>query len=76
MIDPYADSKEVQSEYGFSLRESPNGKYNAVIVAVNHKEYVDMNEKDFSEILNDGGLIVDVKGIYRNEFSKFNYWSL
>ena len=76
VVDPYADSKEVQHEYGFSLRENPNGKYNAIIVAVNHKEYLEMDEKDFSDILEKGGLIVDVKGIYRDDYSNFKYWSL
>lgn len=76
-VDPHACSKEMQEEYGVSIAEAPNGKYDAIIVAVNHKEYVKLSEKDFQEMLKDNdGLLVDVKGIYKNQFKELEYWSL
>ena len=39
VTDPYADSEELMHEYGFGLvSEVSKNKYDAVIVAVNHKD--------------------------------------
>jgi UDP-N-acetyl-D-glucosamine/UDP-N-acetyl-D-galactosamine dehydrogenase len=40
LVDPHADKEEYLHEYGFELSDGPTGKYDAVIVAVNHKEYL------------------------------------
>jgi UDP-N-acetyl-D-galactosamine dehydrogenase len=37
IVDPHASSKELKHEYGFGLIKTPNKKYDAIIVAVNHK---------------------------------------
>ena len=77
VVDPYASSEEIKEEYGFSLNPEINGtKYDAVIVAVNHKEYVDKSDDFFKSILNENGLVVDLKGIYRGKLNGINYWSL
>ena len=77
VIDPHADSKEMHEEYGVKLIDKPSNDYEAIIVAVNHDEYVKLTEKDFESMLKDNdGLIVDVKGIYKEEFKNLEYWSL
>ncbi len=76
VIDPYADSSELHHEYGFGLTESPNGKYNAIIVAVNHKEYVSLQEGDFAGLLHENGLVADLKGVLRGRLKTIKYWSL
>ena len=77
MIDPHASSEEMQHEYGVSLIEKPEGKYDAIIVAVNHKEYKSMTENDFKSLLKDEkGVFIDVKGIFRNKIIDLEYWSL
>jgi UDP-N-acetyl-D-galactosamine dehydrogenase len=76
VVDPHADSNELKLEYGFELVEKPSGKYNAIIVAVNHHEYTLMNEEDFKSISVNNGLLVDIKGIYRNKIKELNYWTL
>ena len=40
VTDPHADLEEVLREYGFSLIEQPRANYDAIIVAVSHKEYI------------------------------------
>ena len=45
VVDPYASSKELMEEYHFGLVDKPTGKYDAVIVAVNHKEYIEHQHK-------------------------------
>tara|TARA_B110000037_G_C17128812_1_gene510012 strand:+ start:35626 stop:36930 length:1305 start_codon:yes stop_codon:yes gene_type:complete len=77
VIDPHADSEELQHEYGFGLKENPTNDYDAVIVAVNHREYCDFTEVDFAGMLKgDQGIVVDLKGIYRNKIKNIDYWSL
>lgn len=77
VVDPFADSEELNHEYGFSLAEKPGNDYDAVIVAVNHKDYLDLNEDYFKSITSENPVIMDIKGIYRNRFSDgMLYWSL
>lgn len=76
VIDPYADSDELHHEYGFGLAGDANGKYNAVILAVNHKEYVSLQESDFVGLLYENGLVADLKGVLRGRFKSIKYWSL
>jgi UDP-N-acetyl-D-galactosamine dehydrogenase len=79
VVDPYADFDEVKREYDIELKQSANnGTYDAVIVAVSHKEYADLSENDIKNLLkNDNkGVLVDVKGIYREKIKDLVYWSL
>ena len=77
MVDPHASSLEMEHEYGVSLIEKPEGKYDAIIVAVNHKEYQKLTEADFKSLLKDEkGVFIDVKGIFRNKIIDLEYWSL
>ena len=76
VVDPYASSKDLMKEYHFGLVNKPSGKYDAVIVAVNHAEYVDFDEAYFHSLMGDEGIVVDIKGMYRNTVKKMTYWSL
>lgn len=61
VYDPLADPEEVEHEYGVTtLRKlSDNGKYDAIIVAVAHNEFL---TEDWPSLLKEGGVIYDVKG--------------
>ncbi len=77
VVDPHADSKEMEHEYGVPLKSSMDNDYDAIILAVNHKEYSQYDENFFKSILKNGnGVFVDVKGVYRNKISSLSYWSL
>ncbi len=78
VTDPHADAKEVEEEYGFSLVNQFDHNYDAVVVAVNHDEYLDHTEEDFKKILKDNGngILIDIKGIYRDKIKELTYWSL
>lgn len=76
VMDPHASSDELMHEYGYGLIDSPNGVYDAIIVAVNHKEYAARPESDFQGLSNGKGLLVDLKGIYRGQIKEMEYWSL
>ncbi len=77
LIDPHASSEEMLHEYGVGLTAKPSNDYDAIIVAVNHKEYKTWKEGDFKALLKDGkGVFVDVKGIFRGQINDLEYWSL
>ena len=74
--DPCADSDELKHEYGFELTASLAKDYDAVIVTVPHKEYLELDDNYFSGITKSHGLVADLKGIYRNRITNRTYWSL
>jgi len=77
LVDPHASSEEMVHEYGIGLSDKPGKDYDAIIVAVNHKEYIKMTEADFKSLLKDGkGVFVDVKGIFKGKIKDLEYWSL
>jgi UDP-N-acetyl-D-galactosamine dehydrogenase len=76
VIDPNASSDELMHEYGFGLSDQPGTDYDAVIVAVNHKEYRNLDESYFEGICSPDGIVVDIKGVMRGKISKLKYWSL
>ncbi len=77
VVDPHADSGEVEQEYSFGLsKKDMCDKYDAVIVAVNHQSYKNLDEEYFKSISTENGILVDIKGIYRNKIKDLTYWSL
>lgn len=74
--DPYADSDELQHEYGFGLATKTGNDYDAVIVTVPHNDYKELDDEYFAGITKSHGLIADLKGIYRNKINSRAYWSL
>jgi UDP-N-acetyl-D-galactosamine dehydrogenase len=76
IIDPGANAHEVYEEYKLELKKQPSGKYDAIILAVSHKQYLNLDEKWFSAFLNNEGIIVDVKGVLRRKIKQYTYWSL
>mgnify|MGYP000942034477 FL=1 len=76
-IDPHADAKQFEHEYNLPLAAGPKGKYDAVILAVMHEAYMDMNEEKLAGMLTDNkGVVIDVKGILRHKVKNLTYWSL
>ena len=77
VIDPHADSSEMEHEYGVALASEMRSDYDAIIMAVNHREYCQFDENYFKGLMKDGkGVFVDVKGIYRGKINELTYWSL
>jgi len=59
IYDPHADAAEVKHEYGLSIVEKPQKKYDAIVLAVGHKEFRDL---DWKNIKHEKTIIYDVKG--------------
>ena len=76
LVDPHASSEEMEHEYGVSLVEIGKN-YDAIIVAVNHKDYKNLDEAYFKSLMKDDqGVFVDIKGIYKGKIKDLEYWSL
>jgi UDP-N-acetyl-D-galactosamine dehydrogenase len=60
VYDPHADSKELSSEYGISLVPNPT-KYDAVILAVAHNEFVHINLRELKN--SENCVVFDIKAI-------------
>ena len=76
VMDPRANSDELKHEYGFELVKKIGKDYDAIIIAVNHNEFKDLNEDWFASALSKDGLVVDIKGTLKGKIKKLNYWSL
>ncbi len=75
VVDVEADAKEVKKEYGIEMGEI-HDNYDAIIVAVNHDEYANLSEDYFKSISKEKGILIDIKGIYRDKIKDMKYFSL
>ena len=75
VVDPHADSNELEHEYGFGLTKEVGKDYDAVIVTVCHEPYADLSEEYFTSITKPHALIADLKGAYRDKIKSRTYWS-
>lgn len=76
VVDPYADAEEVNEEYGITLREEISGKYDAIVLAVSHDSYSNLNDNFFQKHLNNKGILFDIKGLYMGLSDQLTYMSL
>jgi UDP-N-acetyl-D-galactosamine dehydrogenase len=76
IVDPHANSDSLKKEYGIGLTTDIATNYDAVVVAVNHADYTNLDEAYFQSITTEKSLLVDIKGIYRGKIKALNYWSL
>ena len=61
VYDPWADVESVKHEYGIDIVSNlPKRKYDAVILAVAHKEFLNL---DIKSLVKEVGVVYDVKGI-------------
>lgn len=77
VVDAHANSDEVYHEYGYHVLKKPEGQYDAIIVAVNHREYTQLDENYFMSLMKDDkGVFFDIKGIYKGKIKHIDYLSL
>jgi UDP-N-acetyl-D-galactosamine dehydrogenase len=76
IIDPYASSHEFEEEYGYVISPKPGKNYDAIVLAVAHQDYSKLAENYFRSLSAEKGILMDVKGIYRNKIRTLTYMSL
>ena len=70
IYDPWANADKVQHEYGVYLSNSSieelEGQYDAVVMAVAHKEFLSFDMRAFLKSKN--GVVYDVKGVLNRDY--------
>jgi UDP-N-acetyl-D-galactosamine dehydrogenase len=82
--DPQADLKQTEEEYGIILTPfNQIEEMDAIIIAVAHEEFLQLNEEQISKLFRPGTnhkrVLIDVKGILdkkKYEDLGYQYWSL
>ena len=68
VYDPWVDVKEVMLEYGITVenkQENIRGQYSSIILAVSHKEFMNL---DIKSIRAKNSILFDIKGFFPPEF--------
>ncbi|MFN3403389.1 MAG: nucleotide sugar dehydrogenase [Cytophagaceae bacterium] len=76
VVDPVADPEEFYHEYGLKMVEKPNGKYDVIILAVSHNQFLNLESNFFKELSAKDAVFIDIKGAYRKKKLGLKYWSL
>jgi UDP-N-acetyl-D-glucosamine/UDP-N-acetyl-D-galactosamine dehydrogenase len=76
IVDPCADPSDFKHEYGLEILNSPGKNYDAIILAVSHKEYINIDPSWFRSITRKNAIFIDIKGLYRKKIVGMTYWSL
>jgi len=76
VVDPHADKEEVRHEYRIELSDKIHGPYDAIVLAVSHKDYTHLGKEFFDKHLLKDGVIFDVKGLYPGLKDQHKYLSL
>ncbi len=62
--DPVADPEEVKKEYGVDLvKDVQNKTFDSVLLAVKHKQFLNMSRDDYNKLLSPDGLLYDIKEV-------------
>lgn len=78
LTDPHASPNEVAHEYGLTMVDRVSDNYDAVIIAVKHEEYKDLDIAYFKSVMNGAPILYDLKGLLAEKPTEENldYWRL
>jgi len=77
VIDAWASPNEVVHEYKMTLLDKVSENYDAVVVAVAHEAYKNLDKGYFKSIMKDEPILMDLKGIYNIDNDEaLTYWRL
>jgi UDP-N-acetyl-D-galactosamine dehydrogenase len=64
VVDPWVDPEEARREYGLEVEQQlPAGRrFGAVLALVPHQQFRQLNEDQWQELLEPGGVLLDLKG--------------
>ncbi|MBL7826164.1 MAG: nucleotide sugar dehydrogenase [Saprospiraceae bacterium] len=76
VYDPNASPNDVARAYGLTLIDQISVGYDAIIVAVGHKQFLAFKNDFFLKISNEKPILMDLKGIYKEVDEQITYWRL
>ena len=63
--DPWVDASKAKTAFGIDLVSKPDaGNYDAVIVAVKHREFIEMGIETIRGYTRDSGIVFDMKNAF------------
>ncbi len=74
--DPLACPVETKALYGFNLSDLSQKDFDAVVIAVGHKEFYQLEEMDYRKMMSADGFIMDIKGVMKGRIEETDYFSL
>ncbi len=74
--DPHADEGDLKHEYGLKMTTKIADDYDAIIVAVAHREYASLTSEDLRKMTKPDPVLMDLKGIYDRKTIDMSYWRL
>jgi len=69
VYDPWVDPNEEKKWYTHGIISNPldnNKKYDAIVVAVAHKQFKEYTPEDYLQLSNAKGVVIDIKNIVQN----------
>ncbi len=64
VYDPWADEKLAKQYFKINMQQTlKTDNYDAILLAVSHKEFIQMGETGLRKLLNKNGIIFDIKGM-------------
>lgn len=75
ITDPHASPNEVAHEYGLTMTENLSENYDAIILAVPHREYKALEISHFEKLMPEKAILFDLKGIFEKP-ENMTYWRL
>ena len=69
VYDPWVDPKEKKKSYTHGIIPNPlegNKKYDAIVVAVGHKQFKSYTDKDYLQLSKNKKVVIDIKNIVQN----------
>ncbi len=69
VYDPWVNVDEAQREFGVNCLSEPpeDGKYDGIIIAVGHREFIEMGAAGLGRLGGQGAVLYDVKGLFPKE---------
>ena len=68
IVDPHASKKEMNQYYQLNLEDNISSGYDAVVYAVNHREFEELDCHSVVELVNDKAVIYDFKNLLGNKW--------
>lgn len=68
VYDPWVDAREAEREYGIiPVAEPAAGQYQAVVVAVAHRQFMELGTDGIRALASEGGIVYDIKQVLPRE---------
>src|SRR5690606_37834306 len=68
VCDPWVDAEEAEHEYGIRLIDDPEkGAYDAIVLAVAHREFVDLGAEGIKRLGTPNSVLYDIKSVLQRD---------